>query len=282
VKLAILADVHANYPALQAVSQHIVDWRPDAVVVAGDIVNRGPRPVECLETLIELQYKHNWRLLRGNHEDYVIAQSLADAPKFGPEAEIHQASAWTASRLGASVSIIASLPERIDLQVQPDCQICIVHASMKGNRVGIYPETQDDELAELISSNGRKLPSLFGVGHTHRPLIRINKNTTVVNAGSAGLPFDGNYQPSYVQATWQVDHWSVKIQRLDYDSQQAEKDFSLTGYLQQAGPLVKLVLRELKEARSHLFTWADRYQDMVLTGNISMTESVDRCLNNKR
>ena len=44
MKLAVLADIHANLPALLAVLDSIDAWRPDAVVVAGDIVNRGPRP----------------------------------------------------------------------------------------------------------------------------------------------------------------------------------------------------------------------------------------------
>ncbi|HEX7974983.1 MAG TPA: metallophosphoesterase, partial [Anaerolineales bacterium] len=72
MKLAVLADIHANYVALQAVAAHIQAWQPDAVIVAGDVINRGPRPAECLHFVLEKEKTEGWRLVRGNHEDYVI------------------------------------------------------------------------------------------------------------------------------------------------------------------------------------------------------------------
>ena len=55
MKIAVLADIHANYRALETVVQHVENWRPDSVLVAGDIVNRGPRSFCCLE-YIEKRY----------------------------------------------------------------------------------------------------------------------------------------------------------------------------------------------------------------------------------
>ena len=49
MKIALLADIHANFSALQTVSADIETWQPDLVIVAGDLVNRGPKPKECLE-----------------------------------------------------------------------------------------------------------------------------------------------------------------------------------------------------------------------------------------
>jgi len=47
MKLAVLADIHGNYRALETVIDHIQTWHPDQVLVAGDIVNRGP-PAEVI------------------------------------------------------------------------------------------------------------------------------------------------------------------------------------------------------------------------------------------
>ena len=79
MKLAVIADIHANLPALRAVLDHVDAWQPDAVVVAGDIVNRG-LGAECLRLVLERQRLAGWRLVLGNHEEYVIAQSRPDAP----------------------------------------------------------------------------------------------------------------------------------------------------------------------------------------------------------
>ena len=49
MKIAVLSDIHGNFVALQAVFEHIEAWRPDHTIVAGDIVNRGPRSKDCLE-----------------------------------------------------------------------------------------------------------------------------------------------------------------------------------------------------------------------------------------
>ena len=71
MKLAVLADVHANWPALQAVAADIERWQADRVVVAGDVINRGPRPVECADFV--LVAAQSWPWVRGNHEEYVLS-----------------------------------------------------------------------------------------------------------------------------------------------------------------------------------------------------------------
>ena len=80
MKLAVIADIHANLAALETVVDHLTAWRPDAVVVAGDVLNRGPRPLECLRFVQERARSEGWLTLLGNHEEYVIAQSRPDAP----------------------------------------------------------------------------------------------------------------------------------------------------------------------------------------------------------
>ncbi len=69
MKLAVLSDIHGNVPALQAVVEHVEAWGPDHVIVNGDIVNRGPYSLECLQAVQEKQAVQGWQLLRGNHED---------------------------------------------------------------------------------------------------------------------------------------------------------------------------------------------------------------------
>ena len=47
MKMAILSDIHGNRPALEAVAADIDAWRPDAVLVNGDVVNEGQGNVAC-------------------------------------------------------------------------------------------------------------------------------------------------------------------------------------------------------------------------------------------
>jgi predicted phosphodiesterase len=223
-----------------------------------------------------------WQVLRGNHEDYVIMHANPDAPRHGSAFEVHRASYWTYQQLGEDVSALLAMPPQQVIQC-PDRRIAqFVHGSLLGNRAGIYPETGDFALQKMIGvdhrSPGDHSLALFGVGHTHRPVVRWLNGVLVVNAGSVGLPFDHDTRLAYAQLTWQAGTWRAEIIRLDYDLKQAERDFHDTGYLENAGPLTRLVQIELLTASSHLYNWAFEFQDPALKGNITVGESVEKYL----
>lgn len=275
MKLAVLADIHANLPALRAVLDHIDAWQPDAVVVAGDIVNRGPRPAECLRLVQERQHTAGWRLLLGNHEEYVLHQAQPDTAHSGPRFEIFRSSYWTLQQLNGDVASLQALPFSQSLFAPDGSEVRIAHASMRGTRDGIFPDTPNDVLRVQV---GRPHASLFVVGHTHVPLVRRIDHTLVVNVGAVGMPFDGDPRASYGQLTWLRGDWQAGIVRVAYDRSQTEQDYVDTGFLADGGALARLMLQELRLARSQLFQWALDYETPVLAGELSMDESVERHL----
>ncbi len=119
MKIAILADIHANYRALLTAVEHLSYWKPDRVVIAGDIINRGPRPAECLDLIQAKMKQEDWQVIRGNHEDYVIMHANPDAPRSGPALEVHRASYWTYQQLGMDVSSLMAMPLIYEFQA-PD------------------------------------------------------------------------------------------------------------------------------------------------------------------
>jgi len=282
MKIAVISDLHANFVALKTIAADIDKWRPDIVVAAGDIINRGPRPLECLQFILDKQKTDGWLIVRGNHEDYVISQANNNPRANRPSSEVHRASYWTYGQIGYDISFLKTMPDQQSFSDPNGGEVRVVHGSMMGNRDGIYPETSDEELrTKIINSNDRQkslVPSLFCAGHTHRPLIRRLDNILVVNAGSAGLPFDNDARPSYAKLLFNRQGWQAEIVRLEYDMAQAQKDFITSGYIEGGGPLVKVVQVELQNAQSHLYYWAVKYQQRALTGEISMGDSVDEYL----
>lgn len=271
MKIAILSDIHGNYPALTATIAHLDRWRPDLVVVAGDIVNRGPRSAECLSLIQEMQSRCGWRTVIGNHEEYVINQSAPDCPTTGPLGEIQRPSRWTFERLNRDVSVLRAMPYVIELPGPNSGDVRITHASMLGTRDGVYKTTPDHE---LIAKVGQPRPALFCVGHTHQPLVREVDGVQVVNAGAVGLPFDGDWRASYAQTTWQAGGWRARIARLEYDRRRAEQDFYDTGFLEEGGALAQLILRELQLSIGLIYSWAKEFEKSVLDGELTLEQSV--------
>lgn len=274
MKIAVLADIHGNLPALQAVSAHIDAWRPDAIIMGGDLVNRGPRPAACLDFALQQKRQAGWRFVRGNHEDYVIDQAQPDAVRSGPEFEIARNGYWTCQRLNGRTAALEAMPFQVSIDGPDDKEVRVVHASMRGNRDGIFPETPDDELRRLIAP----APTVICAGHTHRPLVRTIDGTLVINVGSVGMPFDGDKRAAYAQLTWQNGLWHARIVRLDYDHKQMERDFFETGFIKDAGDLARIMLVEFRQARSHIHLWARQYEAAVLSGQVSVAHSVDKYL----
>ena len=272
MKLAVLADIHSNYAALEAVTNHIEHWQPDAVVVAGDIVNRGPRPNECLQFILEKERAQGWLVVRGNHEEYVIHQAKHAAMQDDYERAFFQFSHWTYEQISEQIDQLEAMPFQHSLKDPQGGEVRIVHASMLGNRDGIYPKTTDDELREKI----QPAPPLFCVGHTHWPLIRTVDGSLVVNVGAAGLPFDQDVRPSYGQFVWQHNRWQAEIIRLDYDLTQAIQDFEQTGFLEEGGPIAHLILNELRTASPLLFRWTKTYRDRIFSGDVSVAVAVEQ------
>lgn len=282
MKIAVIADIHANLVALQAVIADVDAWRPDRVIILGDVVNRGPCPAECLALVRERARTDGWLLVRGNHEEYVISRAAPDSPRSGPAFEVHRASYWTYTHLSCDVAPLRAMALSQQLNDPAGNEASFYHGSTLGMRDGIYPETPDDALIGKLGLDQRLPDSpalgLFCVGHTHRSLVRSLDGIRVVNAGSAGLPFDQDTRAAYARLSWSKQGWDAEIIRLEYDLAAAERDFYDTGYYEGAGPLIRLVLRELLTARSHLYTWALHYQEAALRGEISVEESVRRHL----
>ncbi len=275
MKIAVLSDIHGNLPALRRVIADIEQWGPDLVVVNGDIVNRGPSNLACWQLIKAKEAAEGWHLLRGNHEDYVLMSANPSTPTAGPEAELRRFSDWTYRQLYPHRFELARLPDRWSWTAPDGSIMLVTHGTFLGNRIGIYPDTSDEDLRERIAP----APDVFVTGHTHRPLTRQIDEALVVNIGSAGLPFDGEWRVSYGRFTWgNGNGWQVEVPRLAYDRSQAEKDLFTSGFIAEAGPFARLVLVELRVAYGLIHRWTHQYHEAFLNQEISLGEAVDRFL----
>jgi putative phosphoesterase len=195
MRLAVLADIHGNLPALEAVLAQLDAEPPDAIVVAGDLIP-GPFPIECLATLRARPEPVHW--VKGNGERDVV--STYDGHQDDDERRIrrHNAAALTRG-------------DRDDLDSWPIDGVCVCHGSPRSEDEFLTRGTPDDVLVEALEGTAERL--VVG-GHTHQQMVRRPPGAPVfANAGAIGMPYEGD--PA---AFWMVVRDGVpELRRTAYD-----------------------------------------------------------------
>jgi predicted phosphodiesterase len=180
MRILALYDIHGNVDALDAVLADPRAADPDVVVVGGDAVP-GPFARETLARLDALPGPVRW--LRGNGE-----REVAEAVG-GPDPPADDLAALTAAITAAAIGsersgALGGLPLTVELDGTLFC-----HASPR----------RDDEMLTRRSSPERWREALGGVtarlvvgGHTHQQHDRTVGDVRFLNAGSVGLPYEGD------------------------------------------------------------------------------------------
>ena len=219
MRYAIIADIHSNLAAFQAVLDDIQSQkRIDKIWCLGDIVGYGPDPHECIELLRSTDNI----CIAGNHDRAVVG--LLDINNFNPNAA--EAVHWTEGKLSiGDITYLKNLPENI----QED-DFTLVHGSP---REPIMEYILSMSVARQNFDCFRTRYCL--VGHTHVPqAYSLDKedNCTatrflptvklisgeirlIVNPGAVGQPRDRNPEASY--AVYDNETGIIQLRRVSYD-----------------------------------------------------------------
>lgn len=207
MKILALYDIHGNPDALDAVLNDPRAANPDAVVIGGDVVPGAfaGATLDRLDALgEELGVPVHW--VRGNGEREVAAAAQAGG-KVAPADDGAAMAAFSAGELGRErAHPLGELP----LTVTVD-GVLFCHATPRG----------DDDLVTRISTPERWSEVLDGVdtglvvaGHTHQQDDRLVDGVRFVNAGSVGLPYEGDSDARWL---W-IEDGVPELRRTAYDA----------------------------------------------------------------
>jgi len=221
MKFAIIADIHANLEAFQAVLEDIKQQKCTHYACLGDVVGYCANPKECLDILRSM----NIPCVKGNHDDYCSTEQPLDG--FNPAAA--KAVNWTRKQLTAE--------DRQWLRelkyVRIVTSFTIVHATLDGPQRWGYVF---DKLAAAASFTYQNTNLCF-FGHTHVPVAFVFDGVVrggtyskfkvkpgkkyFVNVGAIGQPRDNNPKAAYV--VFDMDEETIELRRLEYDIAAAQK-----------------------------------------------------------
>ena len=215
--LAVFSDVHGNAIALDAVRAAVRSAKPDAVLVAGDLVMNGPDPAATVDGLRELEAE-GALIVQGNTDvavaDFDYAAAFPQLTDGVPET-IRAAAEWAHDALGDErLDWLRRLPAERRLWVD-DTLVLVTHASPGSQTAGFEQALDASVVLERLSRTDARV---ICCGHTHQPEVRDFGWKMIVNDGSAGYVFDGD--PTASWALVEIDGEDVRpeIRRTAFDA----------------------------------------------------------------
>ncbi|MGA7236331.1 MAG: metallophosphoesterase family protein [Bryobacteraceae bacterium] len=220
MRIAVVADIHGNITAFEAVLADLRQTSPDLILHGGDLPHGGSSPAEIVDRIRDL----GWPGVLGNTDEMLFdPESLTAFASRSPQLQ----TMWTAIEEMATATREALGESRIEwLRGLPRKQVhgsmALVHASPDSTWRAPGPEASDTELKSVYGPLGH---AVVVYGHIHRSFIRPVSGMTVANTGSVSLSYDGDPRAAYLL----LDDSVPSIRRVRYDVEREVSALSSSG-----------------------------------------------------
>src|SRR5579883_361744 len=220
MRVAVIADIHGNLLALEAVLQDLSQQPPvDSLVIAGDLCLNGPSPRQVLERVRAL----NCPVIQGN-VDYEVVNSAPDKGE-----KKRNTVSWTRAQIGpVGIDSLASLPFSHTISNPNGKDLLIVHANPLNLEDAILPNAADSTLEHLLGKVDKRVGAV-AFGHLHIAYTRQWRHLLLVDVGSCGLPRDEDHRASYAILSTDDSGWRAEIRRVPYDVQAIVRQIKMSG-----------------------------------------------------
>ncbi len=225
MKYALISDIHANLPALQAVIEDIREREISNVFHLGDLVGYAPWPNETVALLLTEGIEG----IAGNYDSTVASDYKHCGCKYeDPHQEelSHLSYAWTRANVSPETkAALGRLPFRLDLAPLgghlSGPKVILVHGTPTLNTVYWTEDRPDDFCLKMAGIAGAKKGDAIAFGHTHLPWMREVEGVHFINTGSVGRPKDGDWRAGYVVLDVAETGMTVEFIRVAYDAELA-------------------------------------------------------------
>ncbi len=224
MKITLIADIHGNLPALEAVLRHArAQNATEMILNMGDLTGYGPFP----DGVVQWSQRPRVTSIIGNYDKKVLSKKHRQNnwEKITP-ADKRKMFAWTYQALTKpSRKALKSLPEQRTLTLR-GLRILMTHGSPASINEHLLPDTPQERLAELA---GMADADVVLCGHSHQPFTRQARGVTFINPGTVGRQDDGDPRASY--ATLEITAKGIMIQhhRVPYDIMRTVRGLRLAG-----------------------------------------------------
>jgi predicted phosphodiesterase len=216
MRLALIADIHGNLPALDAVLAEIDREGVDRIICLGDI-SIGPQPVETLERVRSL----GCPVIMGNWDAWFVQGMPQFDGRLGQV--LGDLRTWSVEQFSSEQrQYLTGFAPTVEVPLPNGATLLAFHGSPRSFEDSIFATTPDQELEQMFA--GRTALVLAG-GHTHFQLFRRFGESVLLNPGSIGLPFRRPQRGIMEIAPWAEygivqhdgDRVSIELRRTAFD-----------------------------------------------------------------
>ncbi len=225
MRIAILGDIHANLPALEAVLDDVARIGADAAYCTGDVVGRGPHPNEVTDLLRRLEIP----TVQGNWDEAVgmdREQTGAAWVTLQAEAEGTASMRWTADVMtDENRAWLRQLPMSMRVTIAGR-SMYLFHGSPIRQGEYLWSERPSRVFSRIASDEA---DDLFCFGHTHEAWHRVVGQAHFVASGSVGCGTDGDARARYAVIYVGEPDIAVGFRAVDYDHVGVVRDMAAVG-----------------------------------------------------
>jgi len=240
MKIAVIADLHGNYYALQSVLDCLQKKHIDKIFLAGDIIG-GPKP----NIIIDLVKNSTISAIIGNQEEYLFDQlqnpKKYDSQRWGMIKAVNQ------RITNINIDYLRKLPKRLNLFLN-NHKILISHSTPENSNEVFFPEKNIQRVFQILDNVSE---DIFICGHSHRQWTLNHNKTLAINPGSVGFPIGDRFKVYFtilsIDSELKVDNYKI-----DYDHSGFLNDFKEEEFFNRIGPIGKAMFYTLLSGESVL------------------------------
>jgi putative phosphoesterase len=183
MKLALIADIHGNLFALDAILEDMRQRQVEQMLCLGDVAAGGPQPCAVLLRLREI----NCPIVMGNTDAWLLEPCLSQQADLSGQYD-QEIRYWCSQQLSEEdKAFLSTFQPTVEWPISETQTLLAYHGSPRSFREKILPTTPDEQLDTIFT--GVTAQILAG-GHTHQQLFRRYKDKLVLNPGSVGMAMD--------------------------------------------------------------------------------------------
>ena len=218
MKLLILGDIHANYPALVAIQNHVRNIRFDGIINTGDFTVYGTNPNETIDWFRKTE---NSISVLGNTDKRILRILKGKELKKPKKEEKRVMYFWTAQILNdENINYLKSLPKKNEV-LEGSVRAGIFHGTFVKPNESLMPTADKSHFKQLAHASPYQIHIM---GHSHIPFYEFVDGVHFINPGSVGRMFDGDPRASFATLDISADAISVAHFRVSYPVEEVIKD----------------------------------------------------------